>query len=252
MLKRERQQYILDKVNRDGSALTKDIKEEFGVAEDTVRKDFQELSALGKVRRIHGGVLKLEQGAVDFELRASEQTSVKQYLAEKTLDFVKDKRVLYIDSGSTNLKLAQILPEGYSGTLITNSPAISLVLCECKNAEVILLGGNLEKTAKVVMGSNAIGQLEEMNIECCILGVSALSPENGITFPISEETLLKRTIVNKSKQIVAIANKEKLGRVSAFYCADISVIDILVTDEINEAILEPYRQCGVQVISETI
>ena len=78
MLKRERQQYILDKVNRDGSALTKDIKEEFGVAEDTVRKDFQELSALGKVRRIHGGVLKLEQGAVDFELRASEQTSVKQ------------------------------------------------------------------------------------------------------------------------------------------------------------------------------
>ena len=239
MLKRERQQYILDKVNRDGSALTKDIKEEFGVAEDTVRKDFQELSALGKVRRIHGGVLKLEQGAVDFELRASEQTSVKQYLAEKTLDFVKDKRVLYIDSGSTNLKLAQILPEGYSGTLITNSPAISLVLCECKNAEVILLGGNLEKTAKVVMGSNAIGQLEEMNIECCILGVSALSPENGITFPISE-------------QIIAIANKEKLGRVSAFYCADISVIDILVTDEINEAILEPYRQCGVQVISETI
>ena len=59
MLKKERQIYILEKVKREGRAITNDLVEELGVAEDTIRKDFQELSKKGLVRRIHGGVWSL-------------------------------------------------------------------------------------------------------------------------------------------------------------------------------------------------
>lgn len=37
MTKRERQQYILDRVAREGRVLTKEMVEEFNTAEDTVR-----------------------------------------------------------------------------------------------------------------------------------------------------------------------------------------------------------------------
>ena len=44
MLKKERRNYILARVRRDGRITTKELVEELGLAEDTIRKDFQDLS----------------------------------------------------------------------------------------------------------------------------------------------------------------------------------------------------------------
>lgn len=250
MLKKERQLYILEKVEKEGRATTNDLVAEFGVAEDTIRKDFQELSAQNKVKRIHGGVLRVEQGLLDFEERSTHQPSVKRQLAEKAAEIVCDKHVLYIDGGTTNLKFAESLPEQFAGTVITNAPAIALALCQHKNVSVTLIGGTLEKTTKIVEGESAIRQIQELNIECCVLGVSSLSPECGITFPSSGEAILKKEVVAHSGQVIAIANKEKLGSVAAFRSNDISVIDILVTNETDQAVLTPYVKSGVQVIAQ--
>lgn len=252
MLKKERQIYILEKVAKEGRAITNDLTAELGVAEDTIRKDFQELSAQGRVKRIHGGVLRIESGLLNFEERAVQQPSVKQRLAEKAVELIGDRHVLYIDGGTTNLKFAEALPKDFAGTVITNSPAIALVLCGYHNIEITLIGGNLEKTTKIVEGAGAIRQLQEMNIECCVLGVSSLSPENGITFPSSSEAILKREVINHSHQIIVIANKEKLGSVATFYSADISSIDILVTNETDERILKDYSKGGTQVIVQDL
>ena len=78
MLKKERQIYILEKVKREGRAITNDLVEELGVAEDTIRKDFQELSKKGLVRRIHGGVLRMENNIIDFNERITMNPTIKQ------------------------------------------------------------------------------------------------------------------------------------------------------------------------------
>ena len=74
MLKKERQIYILEKVKREGRAITNDLVEELGVAEDTIRKDFQELSKKGLVRRIHGGVLRMENNEPDNQTAACHES----------------------------------------------------------------------------------------------------------------------------------------------------------------------------------
>lgn len=252
MTKKERQLYILEKVEKEGKAITNQVIAELGVAEDTIRKDFQELSAQGKVQRFHGGILRIEKGLLEFDERKNEQPSVKRQLAEKAVEFVKDKHVLYIDGGTTNLKFAESLPKDFAGTVITNSPAIALALCSYADISITLIGGNLEKTTKIVEGSSAIRQLQDLNIECCILGVSSLSPENGITFPSSGEAILKKEVVEHSKQVLVIANKEKLGTVATFRSCDISSIDILVTNEIEEKVLRDYRQFGMQIVAYEI
>lgn len=252
MTKRERHQYILDRVAREGRVLTKEMVEEFNTAEDTVRKDFQELTAQGKVQRFHGGVLKIADEPLDFNDRITQQPTIKQQLAVRAVELVRDKHVLYIDGGTTNLKLAEMLPASYSGTVITNAPAVALALCDHADIEVILIGGNLNRTTKVITGTKAILQLQEVNIECCVLGVSSVSAENGITFPLSDEALLKREVLDHSKQVIVIANKEKLGSVSTFFAADISAIDIIVTNETDEDILQKYRSFDIEIISEEI
>ena len=249
MLKQERHQYILKKVEEEGRVLTNDLQKELQVSFDTVRKDFQELAAEGKVKRIHGGILKKYNETMDFETRKEHRPSVKRQLSGMALPLVMQHHVLYLDSGTTNLKLAEELSKAYTGTIITNSPEIALQLCNCPNVEIVMLGGRLEKTIKVIVGTNAIRQMDDFNIECCVLGVGALSPEHGITFPVYEETLLKQVVLGKSKTVVAIATKEKLGTISGFYCADIQEIDYLVTDETDEKRLAAYRQKGIEIIS---
>lgn len=249
MLKKERQLYILDLVEREGRATTNELTAALSVAEDTIRKDFQELSAQKKVKRIHGGVLRIDKKLQKFEDRINQFASAKEQLAKKAVEQILDKQVLYIDGGTTNLKLAESLPEDFAGTIITNSPAISMALCKYPNIAITLIGGDLEKTTKIVEGANAVQQLQELNVQCCILGVSSLSPECGITLPSSGEAILKREAMNHSKQTMVIANKEKLGTIATFHASDISAIDILVTNETDEAVLKKYSQQGVTVIS---
>ncbi len=252
MLKKERQIYILEKVKKEGKATTNELVKELGLAEDTIRKDFQEMSAKGLVTRIHGGVLKIEEELINFDERITHKPSVKQHLGECAAELVRDKRVLYIDGGTTNLKFAESLPMDYKGSIITNSPTISIALCKYPDVQVTLLGGNLNRTTKIVEGSNAIQQMGTLNFECAVIGVSSLSPKNGITFPSYDESLLKQEAIKRSRQTIVIANKEKLGTVAGFYAGDISMINVLVTNETDEEILQKYSEKGIKIIVDDI
>lgn len=252
MLKRDRHIYILEKVEKEGRLLTKDLVADLNIAEDTVRKDFQELSAKGKVQRFHGGVLRIANEPRAFAERVGEQASVKQRLAKKAVEYVLDQHVLYIDGGTTNLRFAQNLPLDFKGTVITNDPAIALALCDHPNIELSLIGGILNKTTKVITGMKAIEQVQEVNVECCILGVSSLSEENGITYPISDEAVLKQEVLAHSKQVIAIASKDKIGSTSTFYAANLKEIDILITDEEDLEIIQSFEALGIKIVSEKI
>lgn len=91
-------------------------------------------------------------------------------------------------------------------------------------------------------------QMSSLNFECAVIGVSSLSPENGITFPSMNEAMLKREAMKHSKKVIVIANKEKLGTVAGFYASDISAIDVLITNEKNPDVLKDYIQEGIEVI----
>lgn len=294
MLKKERQNYILDRVAREGRITTNELVAELGLAQDTIRKDFQELSARGLVQRVHGGVLRLEgqqtpkygfpgtpdlqdapvdrTGArsadaapagqdgekpesrphVDFYERITQYPEVKKRLAERAALLVGDMHVLYIDGSTTNLWFAEALPEDFTGTVITNSPAVALALCKYPGVEINMVGGSLHKVDRVVQGSRAIEQLQNLNLECSVLGISSLSAQQGITYPSSGEAIYKREIMNHSRMVIAIANREKLATSATFFSREISAVDILVTNETREEILAPFREAGVQIIIEEI
>ena len=54
MLKKERQAYILQKVNLHNKVLSSLLCSEINVSEDTIRRDLQELADEGKVIKVHG------------------------------------------------------------------------------------------------------------------------------------------------------------------------------------------------------
>lgn len=259
MQKRERQIFILNKLKNQGKVTTNEMVSEIGCSVDTIRKDFQEMSKLGQAKRIHGGIIPIERNAkseknelLDFNERLEEKTSVKQLLAKKAVEILGTPSVIYIDGGTTNLKLVQSLPHDIQTTIITNSPAIALALCDYPNIEIQMLGGAVQKTIRIVEGINTLTQIKEMHFQTAVIGVSSLSIDGGVTYPSTDEAILKKEAIQQSQLVIAIANKEKLNSIAGFYATDISSISILITDETDEQTLTPYRNAGIQVISVDI
>lgn len=249
MTKKERQNYILECVKKNGRITTNELVSKFECTEDTIRKDFQEMSARGLVQRFHGGVQQTTKGVLLYEERSSSQTAVKEILARATVPYLLDKHVLYIDGGSTNQKIVEALPHDFTATIVTNAIPIAAKLCEFPNVEAIMLGGSLNKAIRNTEGSLPISQLSLLNFDCYVIGVSSISLTNGITYPLLSEAQLKQDALSRSREIITAIAKEKLNTIAGFHAADITAITRMITDENNPDILTPYRQKGLDVIS---
>ena len=249
MLKQDRYDYIMKKVNSEGRAITTELQKELNVSEATIRKDLQDLAAKGLVKRVHGGILNRINDDLNFEVSSDLQVSIKEALARKAVELIVDKKVIFIDNGTTNLKFAEQLPLTYSGIIITNSPHISLVLCNHPNIQINLIGGELDKKTKAIKGSVTLSEVQKLNIECCILGIPCFNSEYGITVPSYEESLLKRQLITQSSCIISMVTKEKLERISTFYVDSINSINYLITETTaDKRLIDLYRNKGIEIL----
>ena len=66
MLTTQRKRLILGALKREGQVVAKAISREFGLSEDTIRRDLRELAEQGLLQRVHGGALPASPAVVDF------------------------------------------------------------------------------------------------------------------------------------------------------------------------------------------
>ncbi|MGM0239825.1 DeoR/GlpR family DNA-binding transcription regulator [Enterococcus sp. AZ103] len=248
MLKSERHQFILNKIETEGKVLVNDLTKELQLTEDTIRKDLQELAKLGLVQRVHGGALRLDNTNLPFEHRIDQHSTSKKLLAKEAVSLIAGKKVIYIDSGTTNLFFAESIPNTYNGIVITNSPTIALSLCNHEHVTINLLPGELDKHSKVLKGSSTLKSIEEINIELCLLGISSIDSDRGITVPSFEEAAIKKQLIKQSSYTIGIITKEKLGTTSTFRVGEANDLDTIVTEKgISKSLLAPYRDLGIDI-----
>ncbi|CAH1058891.1 DeoR/GlpR family DNA-binding transcription regulator [Paenibacillus pseudetheri] len=250
MLKADRQAYILKKVETEGRVVVQELTHELNVTEDTIRKDLQSLSKLGLLKRIHGGAHSLISDMKDFNSRVEFNSQTKADLAKRACMLIENAKVIFIDGGSTNLKVAENIPEHFDGRIITNSPSIALSLCRLSKVSITLLGGDLDKKNKVLLGAATLRAIQQIHLDLTILGVSTLDSKVGITVPSYEESIIKNQLFEQSSLVLAIATKEKLEKISSFFVADVSSLDYLITENsVDNKTIDTYTKLGVNVVT---
>ncbi|PZG40659.1 DeoR/GlpR transcriptional regulator [Listeria ivanovii] len=249
MLKKERHIYILKEVQSEGRALVAELTKKLNVTEDTIRKDMQELSAQGLIRRVHGGALSIVDDKIDFETRIDQNASIKEHLAELAIPLLENISVIFIDGGTSNLKFAEKIPPHFKGRVITNSPSVALALCNHPNIQINLLGGELNKKSRVSTGTFTLQEVEKIYVELCLLGISSIDSNYGITVSSFEESLLKKQLIKQSSQVVSLVTSEKLEKISTFFVDKSTALDYMVTEKsVNKSILSAYENIGMKII----
>lgn len=230
MLKEERQAIILQLLQENGKVVAAELSARLQVSEDTIRRDLADLSKQGRMQRVHGGAMPHSPAAVSYTERLAQSPQSKAAIARAALEMIKDGQTIILDGGTTTQQIARLLPAGRRVCVVTNSPLAAAELAHSESAEVIMIGGLLNKTEQVITGAAAVDAIRAIHADLCFLGICSLDPQAGITVVDYEEARVKQAMVESSDRVVALASAEKLGTVSPFRVASLTELDQLITD----------------------
>ncbi|HEY9104540.1 DeoR/GlpR family DNA-binding transcription regulator [Chitinimonas sp.] len=248
LLLTERQSLIQARLKADGRVLALDLARDLGVSEDTIRRDLRELAAQGLCRRVYGGALPLPPEPGALQQRQTEALDRKARLAQAVVTLCRPGQVWFIDAGSTNVAIAQALPE-MPLTVVTNAPSVAAVLSGRQQLSLILIGGVVDPRVGACLGARALRDIEQLTPDLCVLGACGADAEAGLSATWFEEAEFKRSIANRSRQVLAAVTDEKLATAAPYAIMPAHELDYLVLEHSGDAAqAQAFIQLGVQVL----
>ncbi len=249
MLKKERQAYILHQVNLHNKVLSATLSNDIEVSEDTIRRDLQELSDIGKIIKVHGGALSHSFDQIlDNPVKVYAQ-SAKRIIAQKAASIIKDGMFVLTGGGTTIIELARVLPHYLKATFISGSIPAIVEYMQHPNIEIIVLGDKLSKTSKITFGSYAMNRIKNLKADLCILGINAIDLENGITDNDWDVVQLKQQMIVSAKETVCLTISEKINTLQPLHVCETLKINTLITElDPGDELLKPYAAAGIKII----
>lgn len=228
----ERQTLILDRARRDGRIDVSVLADEFDVTPETIRRDLTVLERHGSIRRVHGGAIPVER--LSEELRVEERlqrnTAEKLAIAEAAVALLPPTGTLLIDAGTTAATLASCLLPGSTYTVVTHSLSVAHVLAGRPGITLHLLGGVVRDRTLAAVGATTLAGLQDVTVDCCVVGINGITPEFGLSTPDTEEAAVKAAIIRTSRRVIVLADHSKFGVNEFARVAQLSDVDTIVTD----------------------
>ena len=248
MLKEERLQSILNRLSKDNKVTLRDLSVDLHVSEYTIRRDIKELSDQGLLKAVRGGAVPHSPVPHHFSDRLEYGSELKKIIAQKAVKLIQPRQVIIFDGGTTALAVANLLPRDLDITAVTNSFPVASVLENHPHVNVLFAVGKLFKNAFTTVGHDCIRFFEKIRADICFMGICSIHAQLGVTTIDYEESEVKKTMVDVSKHVVALAPLERMNTAEAYFICPTSSLDTIVSDSPEDEGMQYYIDSGVKVI----
>ncbi len=252
MIAEERRKIILEKIKSNNSVSVQELSKEFGITEVTIRRDLDLLDQQGLVKRSHGGAIIVNQNVgveSEFEIRRDRKMAAKERIGRKAAAMVSPGDCIGIDIGTTTYEMSKYVKKTDNITVVTASIPVINELIGAKNINVICTGGELSRKDKSLVGHNAIRTIHEYILDKVFVGVAGISFDCGLTLYNMNDTLVKRELIKRAREVIVLADSSKIGLTKhAFFC-ELKEIDTLITDAgISDKDKQQLEAFGIEVL----
>ncbi len=231
----------------------RELEERFPeVSSMTLRRDIEFFEKQGDAIKVRGGARSMKfittsmEGS--FQQRMRENMTVKEKIARCAIDLIETGRSLFLDSGTTVLTLAALLPDERH-TVITTGPNIALELIKKNRPIVNLVGGMVNRGNLSILGNQALRFLDDINIDIAFIVPSGLSLKDGFTSGNYSECELKSLVVKKARRVVVLLDTAKLDRSLPFTFCNLDKVHTIVTDNyLPDDLTAAAEAAGVEII----
>lgn len=222
MLAKERELFILSKLNQQNAITVTELCEELNVSRSTIQRDLDSLEKEGKLIRERGGASRVGLDETISDLieqpvleKMNENLDAKKSIMQEVAKEIKDGDLVFVDAGTTTLQLIPYLVNKkikivtYSYLLVSKLNGLGL--------EVYLLGGKYHPKHDIVCDSTTIKNLENYRFDKAILSTV------GVDFNLNEAYTseievghVKELAMKRSKINYLVVDDSKFG-VSGLY-----------------------------------
>lgn len=251
----DRQQRILETLLVQQTATVAELSELLQVSAVTIRNDLSQLVEQGRVVRTHGGA-RISSGRARQELtfatRQQIRAGYKQRIGELAATLVEPLDSILLDASTTAVAVAQALKHNQAHhdiTVVATGIWTALELVDARHINVVLAGGSVRSITGSLTGSITNQVLGTFNFNKVFLGAWGLTLGEGLTDSHLAEVELKRIIVNRAQNVVAVIDGSKFGRRGLASFASVDRLTHVVTDETApQEMVESLHQRGVKVL----
>lgn len=233
MLALERKNAILASLSMKGRVLVGDLSREFGVTEETIRRDLEKLVNDGLATKTHGGAVKNNGFNLDLPFYVRKQTNIesKQYIAALIGNMIHDGDCIMLDSSTTALCVIRSILNKRGITLITNSIEILLELANKTDWTVVSTGGMLKRDSLSLVGSQAERAVSGYHADLAICSCMGIDNDMGITESNEHEAQVKKAFFKSAEKKILALDSTKFDKAYFVKVFNASDINMLVTDK---------------------
>ena len=236
MLAAQRQRAIVERVQAHGGVRVRELVQELGVSDMTIRRDLEALAGQGLVRKVHGGAATLRSQATHepgFEAKSTQREAEKEAIANRAASFISPDSAIALSAGTTTWRLARKLVAIPGITVVTNSIRVAAVLYPTSAAlhQTVILTGGVRTPSDALVGPVAVAAIRSLNIDQLFLGVHGMSLERGFTTPNFLEAEVDQALVEAARSIIVLADQTKWDTIGLSTICPLSEADVLITDD---------------------
>jgi DeoR/GlpR family transcriptional regulator of sugar metabolism len=193
---------------------------------------------------MRGGVRRLAPrlAEADIRLRRTLRTPVKQALAARAAELVRDGDVIVLDDSSTVAQMVPALASRRNLTVVTHSLALMRDVADlAPDLSLIGLGGDYFPQTDSFLGLGVARQAAELRADTVFVATTALV--GGVLYhPDYDAAVTKRTLLDIADRKVLLLDSTRFDGHGHYQVAALSVFnDIVVEDGVGADRIESLR-----------
>ncbi|MGV8981880.1 DeoR/GlpR family DNA-binding transcription regulator [Clostridium sp.] len=233
----ERKKLILYELDNYEKVSVTQLAKKFGVTTETIRRDLDALEAEYKLKRIHGGAIKIsfDRKEPSHIQKRNVYREEKQRIGQSAASLINDNDIITIDAGTTTCEILYHIRDKRNLTILLNTVAGLNIIIDLKNkgffdGKIIFLGGEINSDQLSCVGPISENLLKNFYVDKAFIGVGGVSLQNGLTGYDVNEANLSKKIMENSKEVIIVADHSKIGVRNFYKIADIENVNVIVSD----------------------
>lgn len=233
MFMEERHQKITDAILKNGKITIAEITGEYGISDESARRDLRMLEQKGICKRTHGGAILLQPVSVrppaDRKFENMPVFDNYQAISCRAAEMIGENDTIYLTGGSLGYLMIASLPKDIHYTVVVNSVDIGKELRSFENIDVYLAGGKMRQSGSLV-DSLATEFVSRMHFDLCFITGAGLTAAFGLSNGTDETATFQRAVIKNSRRKTLLMPGAKIGVDSFIKVCEVDVFDSVITD----------------------
>lgn len=212
--------------------LVSELAAEYGVTEETIRRDLDKLEREGYATKTYGGAIwgNSTKSDLSYTVRNKTNTEAKKLIARTMSSLIHNGDHIMLDESSTSLFIARQLKEKKELTVITNSVEIVMELRDVNGWNIMSTGGLLLPDSLELAGPQCHQMIRSYHVDKLILSCKGIDPKAGVTDSSDFHSSTKQAMMSSAGQSILALDHTKFDKISFVKIAALEDISAVVTD----------------------